>query len=159
MRSTATVFILTALIAFAVACAGAAPPAPTPAQAPTPTPEPQETLASLFNIEPHRIHTIRDPLPTSPRPAILTGCHAHTIDPETFAFTASGQMPTRGRPNRAHSDVIIIEGYFPSLARGGCYEMVVTYAGLGRYDLNWTIPVQIMHYRLSDHDLGVRRIN
>ena len=133
---------------------------PTPTTTPTPTPKPTATptLASLFDVHPNRVQPIEYPLPPGSDFAVLTGCHAHSISGSSFAFTRSGRLPSSGESDRLLPGVIIILGYFPTLARGGCYEMVVKSTGVGNYRLNFGTPVKIRQYKLVDYDDGVRRI-
>ena len=114
------------------------PPAtPTPTLEPTPTSEPTPTpapLAAIYGVELDRIQVIEGKLPTGRKPAILVGCHAHTISHGTAVFTRSGNLP-RVAENKLADGIAVIRPLFTESTYGdGCYEMAVKPVGVGTYN-------------------------
>lgn len=169
MRAVATIV----LFILVTACTSA-PAAPNPAVititpdarviTATPSPTPSSTLvplAATYGVELDRIRVIDGRMPYDNKPIVLVGCHADTIDSTRAVFTRNGNLPTFSEKG-IEEGIAIIKGYFPKLARGGCYEMAVEWVGTGSYNYGYFATslhgtdIKIREYKLLHYSDAVR---
>ena len=133
---------------------------PTQTPRPTPTAIPLDNLLSLaaaFDIAPSDINVVGASVPRS-RPSVVVGCHAESVDAQTFAFNRQGGQIRVPADRNIATGVIIINGYFPKLERGGCYAMAVKPDGVGDYRLGFRQEIRIKEYRLLHYSDGVQKV-
>ena len=137
-------------------------PEPTPTITPTPTATPVP-LAAIYGVELDRIRVIDGRMLYGNKPIVLVGCHADTIGNTSAVFTRNGNLPEFSEKG-VEEGIAIIKGYFPKLARGGCYEMAVEWAGTGSYNYGYFATpfhgtsIQIREYKLLHYSDAVRTI-